>query len=43
MRPKPTSIRLAVCAALSVVAVASVASAAALPNGVYQAIINPTP
>ena len=44
MRPKPTSIRLAVCAALGVVALAPmVASAAVLPNGVYQATINVTP
>ena len=44
MRPKPTSIRLAVCAALGVVALAPAAQAASvLPNGVYLATINPTP
>ena len=44
MRPSPSSIRLAVCAALGVVAVAPAAQAApVLPNGVYQATINVTP
>ena len=42
MRPKPTLIRLAVCAALGVVALAPAARAAVLPNGVYLATINPT-
>ena len=45
MRPKPTAIRLAVCAALGVVALAPMVASAAqvLPNGVYQATINVTP
>ncbi len=43
MRPNPSLIRLAVCAALGVVAVAPAVQAAALPNGVYLATINPTP
>ena len=43
MRFNPSAIRLAVCAALGVVAVAPAAQATVLPNGVYLATINPTP